>query len=50
MPLEFALGFCAKEKGAYVINLLACGRRPMPEEESRGGIEVNVPKPIEDPG
>ena len=24
--LEFGLGFCAKEKGAYVINLFACGR------------------------
>ena len=34
LNLESYLRHCAAEKGAYVINLLACGRENMPEEES----------------
>ena len=37
--LEYHLGDCAKEKGAYVISLFACDRVPMPEEGKRGGID-----------
>ena len=37
-PILVDLGDCAKEKGAYVISLLACSRKSLPEEEeSRGG-------------
>ena len=43
--LEHYLSECAKEKGAYVISLLACDRIVMPEEAQRGGTEA-----IEDPG
>ena len=51
--LEHFLGGCAKGKGAYVISLLACDRRPLPEEaksEGRGGTEANAPRSIEQPG
>ena len=48
--LKVSLNACAKEKGAYVISLLACGRKLLPEEEKRGGSEANVRKPIEETG
>ena len=44
--LELLLGACIKQKGAYVISLLACDRIPMPEEGKRGGTAG----PIQDPG
>ena len=48
--LEYELRECAKQKGGYVIGLLACNRRQMPEAATRGGTDAIVRRPIEDSG
>ena len=53
--LEEMLNQCVKEKGGYVISLLACDRLKLPEKEkveeaNRGGTETTVVRPIEDSG
>ena len=42
----------ASIRGAYVINLFACGRRMAPsvEEAARGGTEATAPRPIKELG
>ena len=51
MDLEYELCYRAKLKGVYAINLFACDRFPLPEQEGlfkkffRGGTDA-----IQDPG